>query len=176
MIMLLKRTLLTASIVIMQIALFAQKKDVPKGWHLLDQKDSGYYGISIDKAYRFVKSKNLKSSPVIVAVIDSGVDTIHEDLRSVLWQNPKEIPGNGIDDDKNGYVDDVYGWNFLGGRDGRNVEKDSYEASRVYNQLKVKWADKEVDVARLSAAEAKEYKMWLKARYDLVGEDAGKMD
>ena len=71
------------------------------------------------KAYDFVKSKNLKSNTVIVAVIDSGIDTTHEDLRSVLWKNPKEIPGNGIDDDKNGYVDDIYGWNFLGGRDGK---------------------------------------------------------
>ena len=51
----------------------------------------------------------------MVAVIDSGVDTLHEDLKEVLWRNPKEIPGNGIDDDKNGYVDDIYGWNFIGG-------------------------------------------------------------
>jgi hypothetical protein len=58
------------------------------------------------------KIKKLKSTPVIVAVIDSGIDTTHEDLRPVLWVNSKEIPGNGIDDDKNGYVDDVHGWNF----------------------------------------------------------------
>ena len=111
----LKRTLLFATGCLISMGVFAQKKEVPKGWHLLDQTDSGYYGISIDKAYQFVKSKNLKSIPVIVAVIDSGVDTLHEDLKSVLWRNPKEIPENGIDDDKNGYVDDIYGWNFLGG-------------------------------------------------------------
>ena len=94
---LLKRTLLFTIGGLISISLVAQKTEVPKGWHLLDKKDSGYYGISIEKAYQFVKSKNLKSSPVIVAVIDSGVDTLHEDLKSILWRNPKEIPGNGID-------------------------------------------------------------------------------
>ena len=166
----LKRTLLFATGCLISMGVFAQKKDVPKGWHLLDQTDSGYYGISIDKAYQFVKSKNLKSTPVIVAVIDSGVDTLHEDLKSVLWRNPKEIPGNGIDDDKNGYVDDIYGWNFLGGRDGRNVEKDSYEAARVYHKLKSKWEEKDIASGTLSADETKEYKMWLKAKFDIVGE------
>lgn len=166
----LKRTLLFATGCLIGMGVFAQKKEVPKGWHLLDQKDSGYYGISIDKAYQFVKSKKLKSTPVIVAVIDSGVDTLHEDLKSVLWRNPKEIPGNGIDDDKNGYVDDIYGWNFLGGRDGRNVEKDSYEAARVYHKLKSKWEEKDIASGTLSADETKEYKMWLKAKFDIVGE------
>ncbi|MGK2861990.1 MAG: S8 family peptidase [Chitinophagaceae bacterium] len=152
------------------LGLYAQKTDVPKGWHLMDKKESGFYGISVDKAYEFVKSKNLKSTPVIVAVIDSGVDTLHEDLKSVLWKNPGEIPGNGIDDDNNGYVDDVHGWNFLGGRDGRNVEKDSYEAARVYHKLKSKWEEKDIASGTLSIDEKNEYKMWLKAKFDIVGE------
>lgn len=166
---LLKRILLLTAIAWISGNAIAQKTEVPKGWHLLDLQDSGYYGISMDKAYQFVKSKNLKSNPVIVAVIDSGVDTLHEDLQSILWRNPKEIPGNGIDDDKNGYVDDVYGWNFLGGRDGRNVEKDSYEAARVYHRLKNKWEGKEIASSKLSAEETQEYKMWLKAKSDIVG-------
>lgn len=156
------RTLLIAVGSLLSAAVIAQKTDVPKGWHLMDQKDSGYYGISMDKAYAFVQSKKLKSTPVIVAVLDSGVDTTHEDLRPILWRNPGEIPGNGIDDDKNGYVDDVYGWNFLGSRDGTNVEKDSYEAARVYHALKSKWEDKDIDPKTLSAADAKEYEMWKK--------------
>jgi subtilisin family serine protease len=167
---LLKRTLLFVAGSLVSAGVFAQKSAVPNGWHLLDQKDSGYYGISIDKAYQFVKSKKLKSNPVIVAVIDSGVDTLHEDLKSVLWRNPKEIAGNGIDDDNNGYVDDIFGWNFLGGRDGRNVEKDSYEAARVYHRLKSKWEEKDIASGTLSADETKEYKMWLKAKFDIVGE------
>jgi subtilisin family serine protease len=165
-----KRTLLMLTGGLLNVAVFAQKNDVPKGWHLMDKKENGYYGISIDKAYEFVKSKNLKSSPVIVAVIDSGVDTLHEDLKPILWRNEKEIPGNGIDDDKNGYVDDIYGWNFLGGRDGSNVEKDSYEAARVYHRYKNKFGEKEVSASSLTATEMKEYEMWSKAKNDIIGD------
>ncbi|XHR93822.1 hypothetical protein ACFJIV_26510 [Mucilaginibacter sp. UC70_90] len=85
----------------------------PKAWHLLDLKESGFYGISLKQAYMFVQGK--KSKPVLVATIDSGADTLQTDLKTVLWVNKKEIPGNGIDDDHNGYVDDIHGWNFLGG-------------------------------------------------------------
>lgn len=170
------RTLLIVAGSLLSVAGFSQKKEVPKGWHLMDLKDSGYYGISMDKAYDFVQSKKLKSTPVIVAVLDSGVDTAHEDLKPILWRNPGEIPGNGIDDDKNGYVDDVYGWNFLGGRDGSNVEKDSYEAARVYHQLKSKWEDKQVDLKTLSAADAKEYEIWSRAKKDVVGASASSAD
>jgi len=162
-----KRSLFLALSGFVTLAVFAQKNEVPKGWHLLNPKDSGYYGISLAQAYDFVKSKKLKSNPVVVAVIDSGVDTLHEDLKAVLWKNPKEIPGNGIDDDKNGYVDDVYGWNFLGGSDGRNVEKDSYEASRVYHNLKNKYEGKEIDESKLSPDEKREYTMWLRSKIEV---------
>jgi len=158
---------------ILSTGLFAQtsvETGVPKGWHLMDKGTSGYYGISVDKAYDFLKSKKLKSKTVIVAVIDSGVDTTHEDLRSILWKNPKEIPGNGIDDDKNGYVDDIYGWNFLGGRDGRNVEKDSYEAARVYHKFKSKWEKVDIKAESLSPEDAYEYQMWLRAKAEIVGD------
>jgi len=144
------------------------KKETPKGWHLMDKDKDGYYGISLQKAYDFVKGK--KSTPIIVAIIDSGIDTLHEDLKEVLWHNPKEIPGNGIDDDNNGYVDDVYGWNFLGGKDGRNVTQDSYEGARVYHKLKAKYADKKIDTATLSDDEKDEYQMWLKAKKKIEGD------
>src|SRR5690606_10018370 len=154
------------------LAAFAQKDEVPKGWHLMDQATSGYYGISMDKAYEFVKSKKRKSNTVVVAVIDSGIDTLHEDLKPVLWVNTKEIPGNGIDDDKNGYVDDIHGWNFLGGRDGQNVEQDSYEAARVYHNLKAKYEGKEIDVNTLSADDRFEYEMWKRSEKEMGGSDA----
>jgi len=169
---LIKRTLLLVTTGLFSSLLFAQNSDVPKGWHLMDKENSGYYGISMDKAYEFVKQKKLKSNTVIVAVIDSGVDTLHEDLKSILWKNPGEIPGNGIDDDKNGYVDDVYGWNFLGGKDGKNVEQDSYEAARVYHNLKSKYEGKEIDIAALSANDLYEYKMWKRAEEELTGGDS----
>lgn len=163
----LKRTPLLLAAGLLSISAIAQ--DVPKGWHMQDQS-SGYYGISADKAYEFLRAKNKKSNTVVVAVIDSGIDTTHEDLKPVLWKNTGEIPGNGVDDDKNGYVDDVYGWNFLGSRDGKaNVEKDSYEAARVYHQFKTKWDGKETDPAKLSKEEKFEYEMWARAKEEITG-------
>ncbi|MGB8193535.1 MAG: S8 family peptidase [Chitinophagaceae bacterium] len=140
----------------------SQKKETPKGWHLMDKDKDGFNGISLAGAYELVKNK--KSTTVVVAVIDSGIDTLHEDLKDVLWKNPKEIPGNGIDDDKNGYVDDVYGWNFIGGKDGRNVKSDSYEGARVYHKLKARWANKQVDPSTLSDEEREEYQTWMRAK------------
>jgi len=141
------------------------KKILPNNWHLLDQKETGAYGISLDKAYQFVKGK--KSNTVIVAVVDSGVDTLQEDLKEVLWRNPKEIAGNGIDDDKNGYVDDVYGWNFLGGKDGRGVTVDSDERSRVYYKYKNQFEGKDIKPETLSKEDQYNYKMWSKAKDEM---------
>src|SRR5271170_3659417 len=131
------------------LTIFAQgtsaKKDLPKGWHLLDKDQDGFYGISLTKAYDFAKQKKLKSKTVIVAVIDSGIDTLHEDLKGILWTNPKEIPGNGIDDDGNGYVDDVHGWDFIGGKDGQDVNDDSGEDARVYYEFKTRFEAADFD-------------------------------
>lgn len=139
-----------------------ENKTAPDNWYLQDRNTTGYYGISLKKAYDLLKGK--KSKTVIVGVIDSGIDTLQEDLKPVLWHNPGEIPNNGIDDDKNGYVDDYYGWNFLGGKDGRNVKQDSYEAARVYWKLKPKYGDNIPDTANLKGAEKYEAVMYLKAK------------
>ena len=151
---------------------FAQKKteETPKNWYQLDQATTGYYGISLDKAYSFVKSKKIKSKQVVVAVIDSGIDTLHEDLKPILWTNSKEIPGNGIDDDNNGYIDDVHGWNFLGGKDGRNVKEDSYEAARVYTMYKAKYGDNIPADSSLTPVQRNEIEMYRKATEKMVGE------
>lgn len=146
-------------------------KELPKGWHLTDRTKDGFYGISLNEAYEFVK--NRPSKTVIVAVIDSGIDTLHEDLKPVLWRNPKEIPGNGIDDDKNGYVDDVYGWNFLGNKDGRNVKQDSYEGARVYHKFKAKFTAADFDPTKLEGDEKDVYEMWLKAKEKVEGDAGG---
>ena len=141
-------------------SLFAQQSDA-KGWQLLDEAKDSFYGISLNNAYQFLSAK--KPKQVIVAVIDSGVDTTHEDLKSVLWHNPKEIPGNGIDDDGNGYVDDVYGWNFLGNKNGQNLNKDVDEKTRVYYRFKSQFSGKSVDEDTMSELEREQYKTWLKA-------------
>lgn len=136
-----------------------------KGWHLKDLQTDGYYGISIDNAYHFLKDK--KSTPVIVAVIDSGVDTTQEDLRAILWHNLKEIPGNGIDDDGNGYVDDVYGWNFLGNKDGNNLKKASDEKTRLYHRYKNKFSGTSINEDSLPKTEKATYELWSKAAREM---------
>ncbi|NCI50781.1 S8 family serine peptidase [Sediminibacterium roseum] len=141
------------------------------GWHLRDYSQDSYYGISINKAYTFLKEKHKAGKPVIVAVLDSGVDTTHEDLRPVLWRNPKEIPGNGIDDDGNGYIDDVYGWNFLGGKDGRDVSRAPDEKTRIYNRLKLKFAGKQIDTPSLPAPEKDQYTLWQKVCAEIGSKD-----
>jgi subtilisin family serine protease len=162
-----KKSLLTTLVAGICLSSFAQnskKSAAPHGWHLEDLQQDGYYGIGLDKAYQLVKGK--KSQTVVVAVIDSGIDTTHEDLKSILWTNPKEIPGNGIDDDGNGYVDDVHGWNFLGGHDGRNVKEDSYEAARVYHANKDRFENVK-DTSALSKEDLELYKTWLRAKTDV---------
>lgn len=141
-----------------------EKITIPNNWYQLDYIKSGYNGISLDKAYTLLKSKKLACNRIVVAVIDTGVDTLHEDIKPVLWTNSKEIPGNGIDDDQNGYIDDIHGWNFLGGKDGRNVKEESYEAARVYYSLKSKWEDKAIETNNLSENDRWEYQSFMKAK------------
>jgi subtilisin family serine protease len=120
-----------------QVSSFAQDKahvPIPKDWFLLDPEKDSVQGVSAERTYETLL-KNRPSKTVIVAIIDSGIDIDHEDLKNVIWTNEKEIPKNGIDDDKNGYVDDVHGWNFIGGKSG-NVEADTYELTREYMRLR----------------------------------------
>lgn len=165
-----KKSLLSIAL-FLSVTLFAQKAtEVPNNWHQLDKATTGYYGISLDKARDFVKQKKLKSQQVIVAVIDGGIDTLHEDLKPILWTNTKEIAGNGIDDDHNGYIDDIHGWNFLGGKDGRNVKEDSYEAARVYTVLKAKYGDDVPDSVATNPVNKAEVEMFKKAKEKIVGD------
>ncbi len=149
------------SIFLFSIELSAQTDNL-KGWHLLDSTKDAFYGISLNKAYEYLQSKKKIPKTVIVAVLDSGVDTAHEDLKKNLWHNPKEIPGNGIDDDNNGYIDDVYGWNFLGGKDGRSIKKVSDERARVYHKWKDQFLGKVIDTNQLNTLDKAHYEIWQK--------------
>jgi subtilisin family serine protease len=135
-----------------------------KGWHLEDHQSTGIYGISLERAYNEFLTGKTPKKKVIVAVIDSGIDTVHEDLKPILWKNRKEIPGNGIDDDKNGYTDDVHGWNFIGGKDGKNVSKDSYEGVRVYYKFKPEFGNGNVDVNSLTGEKKMHFQLFTKAK------------
>ena len=101
----------------------------PANWHLLDRDADGVAGIGLEAAYAALPDR--EPAEVVVAIIDSGVDVEHPDLAPVLWTNADEVAGNGLDDDENGYVDDVHGWSFLGNADGENVEHDTYELARL---------------------------------------------
>lgn len=117
-----------------------------KQWqHASIEKDS-IYGVDTKDAIQFLKANKRKPSQIIVGVLDSGVEITHPDLRENIWVNPKEVAGNGKDDDKNGFIDDVNGWNFIGGKDGKNVDGDTLELTRLYvkyTNLFEKSADKE---------------------------------
>lgn len=137
-----------------------------KDWYLKDPS-SQTYGIKLDQTYTDLIKQKKQKKRIVVAVIDSGIDTAHEDLKPVLWNNDKEIIGNGIDDDKNGYVDDVHGWNFIGGKDGRNVGKDSYEAARVYYKYKPVFGDQTIVETDLTPEKKNAFLMYSKAKFQL---------
>lgn len=155
------KLLISASICLLPVAASAQQTQ----WYLRDKTDSTV-GISVDRTYRELL-KNRKPTPVVVAVIDGGIDVNHEDLRRVMWTNPKEVAGNGKDDDKNGYADDVHGWNFIGGKDGRNVGYETVEVTRLYVQLKPKYEGKTIDRASLKPEQQKEYDLYVKTKADV---------
>ena len=97
-------------------------------WPQADIFTDSIPGLSLDKAYEFVKDR--KGKTVIVGVIDSGIDIEHEDLKDLIWVNEDEIAGNGKDDDKNGFIDDINGWNFLGGEKGQ-ANPEQLELTRI---------------------------------------------
>lgn len=134
----------------------------PQAWHLMDLNTDGYFGISLNKAYQTLKGK--KSKTVVVATIDSGIDTAQADLKPVLWVNVKEKAGNGKDDDGNGYIDDMNGWNFLGGPGGKCNFTETTEEVREYNRLKGKY----LQLTEATAPDKKEFTYWqtVKVTYD----------
>lgn len=112
---------------------FAQKAQ--PNWFNLDPQQDNLRGVSAEKAYKELL-KDKKSTTIIVAVIDSGIEIDHPSLKNKVWTNEKEINGkDGVDDDGNGYIDDKYGWDFIGGKDGKDVNQDSYELTREYARL-----------------------------------------
>lgn len=110
----------------------AQDKDLMT-WYHKDFATTKVYGVNTDNAYKYLESKGLKPKSVIVGVLDSGVQVDHPALVPNMWKNPNEVPGNGIDDDGNGYIDDIHGWNFLGSK-GHDVDVDNMEVTRIVKE------------------------------------------
>jgi cell wall-associated protease len=144
-------------------AAFSQSKDVklPANWYNLDLLQDGYFGISTEKAYKELLQNRKPKESIIVAVIDGGVDTNHEDLKDVLWTNKKEIPNNGIDDDGNGYVDDIHGWNFIGSKNG-NLAYDNLELVRILRAYQPKYRST-IKSTVLDSTEKEEFALYTKA-------------
>lgn len=131
-----------------------------QNWHWKDYATDTVHGISLKKAYQTLATLTQKPNPIIVAVIDGGIDTNHIALKKLLWNNPKEIPNNNIDDDKNGYVDDIHGWNFIGGKDGRNINKAAAEMTRIYHRYKYLYEGKQIDTNQFNEKEKSNYQIW----------------
>ncbi|MEJ5994574.1 S8 family peptidase [Pedobacter sp. Du54] len=145
------------------ISVFAQDKNVilPKNWFNLDLATSGYFGISTEKAYNELLINMKPKVKIIVAVIDGGTDIKHEDLKDVLWTNTKEIPGNGVDDDGNGYIDDIHGWNFIGSKKG-NLTYDNLELVRILRKYKPKFRST-IMTTVLDSSEKAEFRIYKRA-------------
>lgn len=145
---------------------FSQDKKVilPPNWFNLDLVTDGYFGISTEKAYRELLVNKQSKKKIVVAVIDGGTDIKHEDLKDVLWTNPKEVAGNGIDDDGNGYVDDIHGWNFIGSKAG-NLAFDNLELVRIKRKYEQKYRST-LPTTVLDSTEKEEYRIYRKSVTD----------
>jgi subtilisin family serine protease len=162
-----KRIFILASLFFAYTAFSQTAAKAPENWFNLDPATNKVNGVGTERTYEELL-KGKKSKTIIVGVIDSGVDYNHEDLKDVMWTNEKEIPGNGIDDDKNGYIDDIHGWNFIGGKDGRNVDHETLELTRIYRDLKPKYdgkTEKDID-----SKDKEEYALYLKVKEDFEAE------
>jgi len=140
----------------------ARPEEAPRDWFHLDREQRRIPGLATRTAYESILAGRSPRDTVVVAIIDSGIDLDHEDLRASTWTNRDEIPNNDEDDDGNGYVDDRRGWNFIGGPDGKNVEQDTYELTRLYVQYRERFAD--VDSAAVADSNRDAYQRYRSLR------------
>ena len=145
----------------------------PQNWWQLDPEKDHVPGIGLARAYAELLTGR-PARTVVVAIIDSGVDITHPDLAANVWTNPREVAGNGRDDDGNGYVDDVHGWDFIGGRDGRDVEHDTYESVRIYARLRPKYDT--ATPSSVSPADRAEFDLYQQVKRKLEADRASATD
>ena len=138
-----------------------------KNWQWKEFEKDSVHGISLAKAKQILNQLPQIPSPIIVAILDGGIDTNHIDLKSRLWTNRFEIPKNNIDDDHNGYIDDLHGWNFLGAKDGQNINKLPSEKARIYHAHKALYEHQLIDTTILDKKSKKQYQNWLTAANEI---------
>ncbi len=137
-------------------------------WHWKDLAKDGVHGVSLTEAHQKLTTLKLTPTPIVIAVLDGGIDTSHPQIKPFLWKNAKEIPGNQLDDDKNGYVDDYYGWNFLGNAHGVNINKAAAEKSRVYHRYKKEFNQAALDSSQWNQEKKKTYLTWKQAAAEMI--------
>ena len=172
-----KKVLIAAAFLASFSFAFAQDKmqnNDLKTWYHKDFATTNVYGVNTNNAYKFLESKGLKPRTVVVGVLDSGVEVDHPGLINNMWKNPNEIPNNGIDDDKNGYVDDIYGWNFIGGKTA-DVDADNLEVTRIVKEYQEVFEGSDSVKNKVNQAQMpEEYKMYLKSKeiFNTKGDEA----
>lgn len=170
------KILITLSLLLCFSALFAQPSGVSTidsldlkylNWYNLNPQSDRIEGTSVNKAYTELLAGKTPKKKIVVAVIDGGVDITHPDLKGKIWTNPREIAGNGLDDDNNGYADDIHGWNFIGNKQGENLLYENMEYVRIYKSMKDEFGAIK-DPEKVAPADRDRYKLFdrCRAKYD----------
>ena len=139
-----------------------EENELRNDWYFLDPEKDKVPGISLYQAYNLLKFR--KSSPVIVAVIDCPADYLHEDLKEKMWVNSKEILDNQIDDDKNGFKDDINGWFFMCSSSGIPIQNEQPEATQIYAMWKPRFDS--LKGKKLTARDLRDLKVFEKAKIE----------
>jgi len=154
----------------------------PRGVSTTDSLDQKYFdwfnsspangqnqGASVNRSYTELLKNKKPGKKIVVAVIDGGVDITHPELQGKIWINADETDGNGIDDDKNGFVDDIHGWNFIGNSNGENILYENMEYVRIFKTLNPKF-EKVGSINEVKVSEQNSYKLYLKCKTKLIEE------
>jgi subtilisin family serine protease len=157
--------MIVAAIAVLNLV-FTVRAQEKTDWFNLSYKEGILAGAEVDDALKLIGNRKLDT--IVVAVIDDGVDIYHEDLAGKIWINEDEIPDNEIDDDQNGYIDDVHGWNFLGNPEGENIKYETLELTRLYRQYSERFEGR--DENSISEDEADDYREFLKYKSEFEKE------
>lgn len=169
---------LFTTLFLLSLALYSQHKGVSTidsldqkflNWYNLQPADDKNQGASVTRSYAELLKNKTPGKKIIVAVIDGGVDITHPELQGKIWVNSDEIAGNALDDDKNGFVDDINGWNFIGNSKGENILYENMEYVRIFRTLNPKF-EKVLSLNDVKFSDQESYKLYLKCKTKLLDE------